>query len=288
MAVTWIQKCMDRLDDALRHRSLLGEHRWLRDRLRKPYHWLLNLHGGGITINLGRCVPARIPAEFASKLMEDYEVEEFRTIRAWCGEHGDGLLVDVGCSQGYLSCAALFSSSQVQVVAIDSDLNSLQSTRRVCGLATGVRDRLFVVQALVSAATPQPVAWPEAARQTEARLAASGLRGDPGSHQYICLDQAGAGDIPLHTLDALLAGELTSTRPLFIKCDVEGAELEVLRGAAQLMRTRRPGLLVSVHPQFIGRFGGSVAAVESFLNEHGYTYTVLAVDHEQHWLCRPV
>lgn len=35
--------------------------------------------------------------------------------------------------------------------------------------------------------------------------------------------------------------------PDFIKCDVEGAEVEVFRGARELLRTKRPGVLCEVH-----------------------------------------
>ncbi len=35
--------------------------------------------------------------------------------------------------------------------------------------------------------------------------------------------------------------------PDFVKCDVEGAEVEVIRGARQLMREKRPGILCEMH-----------------------------------------
>jgi FkbM family methyltransferase len=40
-----------------------------------------------------------------------------------------------------------------------------------------------------------------------------------------------------------------SPAPDFIKCDVEGAEVEVLRGARQLLQTKRPGLLCEIHSE---------------------------------------
>jgi FkbM family methyltransferase len=45
--------------------------------------------------------------------------------------------------------------------------------------------------------------------------------------------------------------EYTSVFPApdFLKCDVEGAELEVFRGAQRLLSTRRPGILCEMHSE---------------------------------------
>jgi FkbM family methyltransferase len=39
--------------------------------------------------------------------------------------------------------------------------------------------------------------------------------------------------------------------PQFIKCDVEGAEVEVFRGAGRLLRENRPGILCELHSEEI-------------------------------------
>lgn len=52
--------------------------------------------------------------------------------------------------------------------------------------------------------------------------------------------------------------------PDFIKIDAEGAELEVLRGASNLLRSRRPALVVEVHSAELERRCGRL------LVEHGY------------------
>lgn len=56
-----------------------------------------------------------------------------------------------------------------------------------------------------------------------------------------------------------------------LKVDVEGAELEVLCGASNLLVTHGPSLLVAVHPRLLDeRFGASVADVLEFLRDAGY------------------
>ena len=41
----------------------------------------------------------------------------------------------------------------------------------------------------------------------------------------------------------------TAPAPDFVKCDVEGAEVEVIRGAARLLREKRPGILCEMHSE---------------------------------------
>jgi len=55
--------------------------------------------------------------------------------------------------------------------------------------------------------------------------------------------RAGLIDLPCRPLDALeIAGPVD-----FLKCDTEGAEVEVLRGAEQVIRRDRPWLMIEVH-----------------------------------------
>jgi FkbM family methyltransferase len=60
------------------------------------------------------------------------------------------------------------------------------------------------------------------------------------------------------------------TVPDLIKIDVEGAELEVLRGAREIIAQHHPAVFVEVHPKLLGDFGSSVDQVYSFLRKHGY------------------
>jgi FkbM family methyltransferase len=282
---SWAQRLFECVDDTLRHRALLGRHDWLRAILRKPYHALLHLNRRGYTLNLGG-VDVRVPPEFASKWMEDYEKEEFAHIHAWCREHPGGLFVDVGCSLGYMSCAALFSEPAIQVVAIDSDLNSLKTTGRVCRYA-GL-ERLHRIQALVVEQSSRPVPWTEAEKATTEQLKNPAISGDPGTHRYINLDSAQAlAAIPRYSLDDLLVHEVGGNRPILVKCDVEGAEYEVLAGARRLLATAKPDLLVSVHPGKLPNLGRTVDMVVQTLSESGYIHKEIAVDHEHHWLCLP-
>ena len=272
-----------RLDDLIRHKSVLGRHQWLRDLLRKPYYRLVNFHGQGLRLNLGGCVPVRVPPEYASKLMEEYEREEFAQINEWCKKNPGGLFVDVGCSIGYMSCAALHASPTVEVVAIDSDVSSLKCAEKVCTYAD--KTRLHLLRGMISAQSPRADGWKTIAGETAELLNSTG-GGNPGSHHYVTLDDTNAAkNVPQFRLDDLLASEISSRRVMLVKCDVEGAELEVLKGASRLMAECRPPVLLSVHPYFLPKLGATPDDVRKLLADCGYTVTWLAKDHDEHWLC---
>ena len=55
-----------------------------------------------------------------------------------------------------------------------------------------------------------------------------------------------------------------------IKIDVEGAELEVLKGAEKLLKKWKPKLLIEVHGFALPDFGTSVKELKSFLTALGY------------------
>lgn len=58
-----------------------------------------------------------------------------------------------------------------------------------------------------------------------------------------------------------------------IKCDVEGAELEVLRGAQTLLHTRRPWILCEMHSET------NDAAAREFLAPLGYSFSYVDASH---------
>ena len=61
--------------------------------------------------------------------------------------------------------------------------------------------------------------------------------------------------------------------PNAIKCDVEGAEVEVLRGASNLLRTRRPWILCEMHSESNAR------ASRQLLSTFGYSFEQIDDNH---------
>jgi FkbM family methyltransferase len=280
---------VDSIDKILRRNRLVPRLEWLRNLLRKPYHHMLKKSKTGLHLNIGGALPARLPVEFCAKEQEFYEVETAAAIKDWLNANPGGIFVDVGCSFGYFSCGVLFNDPDAQVVAIDSDPPSLAITKYVCSHAPAVNQRLKLFRALVgSESTGQP-SFKALLQQTRDLLDDPQLAPDAQKTNYVNLDsQIPEEVLPRISLDDLLGNLLQETaKPCMVKCDVEGAELQVLQGMTRLMNEFRPTLMFSVHPPFLPRFSGSVEEICALLEKAGYSTEVIAVDHEEHWLCRP-
>ena len=72
------------------------------------------------------------------------------------------------------------------------------------------------------------------------------------------------------TLDDLLSAYPVLSRTEVVKLDVEGAELDALRGAETLIAQARPALLLEVSAEQLRRRGATVDALDDWLAEHGY------------------
>ncbi|MEO7860654.1 MAG: FkbM family methyltransferase [Nitrospirales bacterium] len=81
-------------------------------------------------------------------------------------------------------------------------------------------------------------------------------------------------EVPLRTLDSLLPGQL-SEGVSFVKCDVEGHELAVLKGASQFFQRVKPAMMIEV--------SGTAEMQDAPNNEFysimkGYGYTAYSFD----------
>ncbi len=76
------------------------------------------------------------------------------------------------------------------------------------------------------------------------------------------------------TVNQITLDEFCSSRrltPQLIKIDTEGAELNILRGATEVLKLHRPIIFLSVHPRHIAELGGTVEELEALLEESNYT-----------------
>jgi hypothetical protein len=63
--------------------------------------------------------------------------------------------------------------------------------------------------------------------------------------------------------------------PDLIKIDVEGFELEVLKGAEGLLSNKKPALVIEIHPRQLELSGGNEAALFEFLESYEYSWTII-------------
>jgi FkbM family methyltransferase len=85
--------------------------------------------------------------------------------------------------------------------------------------------------------------------------------------------------VECRTLDELLAESAGSVDAL--KCDVEGSELSVFRGATRTLERDKPVLLVEVEKRHAGRYGQTGTEMFEFLRGFGYGHQLI-VDGTPH------
>lgn len=81
-----------------------------------------------------------------------------------------------------------------------------------------------------------------------------------------------------HRIDVLSVDELRrriGRRVAFMKCDVEGFELAVLRGASHVLSADRPIVLCEVEDRHTARYGHRPDEVAALLRAHGYRHVAL-------------
>jgi FkbM family methyltransferase len=207
----------------------------------------------------GRGLPASLPGGESVRVLPEYRYmswnpDEYRAFRESARPGMTAL--DIGANVGaYSLLLGQWVGPAGAVFAFEPAPHTHDGLRRQIRL-NGLDAVVTPVRAAVGAApvTATFVIEPTAG---EGRLAIAGTTTD------------GAGttvDVQVTTIDEFCARERLT--PGFIKIDVEGAELDVLRGAREtIRRTRgRLALFVEMHPSIWARSGLSVADIRAELD----------------------
>jgi FkbM family methyltransferase len=222
---------------------------------------------------IGVLGPVRLEVDPGVSLLLDSEDEIARTIlvsrqgkwepEVWAaissGLPKGAVFFDVGAHIGYdaLKGARLVGETG-RVVAFEPNPNTLALLRSNIE-ASGAHNIIV-----------QPIACTDA--ETTLTLFDSTPGGNSGSSS---LSQANAGartrpyTVRGRPIDDVVA-ELGLSRVDVLKADVEGAELLVLRGAAQTLRRFHPVLILEVVPRQLHNIGTSVEELNAFIKAAGY------------------
>jgi FkbM family methyltransferase len=187
---------------------------------------------------------------FAVLDFEGYERASIDTLTKALQGDDEMVFFDVGCSLGVYSLVALTVSSSVQVFAFDPDPYSVAATKLLSKHVDrpNGNGRIHGVSAFVADVDRECISISEAVIRTSRLLSELRTSGDPLATRYLYLAADRQSEVPVFRLDTLFpanAAELHG-RKLVIKCDVEGAEYAVLRGAERLLRDYKPDILLSV------------------------------------------
>ena len=170
-------------------------------------------------------------------------------------------MIDVGAHIGTMSLrAARVVGDTGSVVAVEPNPNTLRKLRTNIALS-GAWNILV-----------EPVAC--GATEGKLPLYVSGHVNSGGSSlsKNNALNQGGAGtsvEVPIVPLDSIVE-RAGLTRIDEIKLDVEGAEVQVLRGAENSIRKFRPAIVSEVIDEQLRNMGSSQAEFESVLKSYGY------------------
>lgn len=166
--------------------------------------------------------------------------------------------IDVGANQGGFSIvAAHLVGARGRIIAIEPQPRLAESLRRSL--------RVSPAQSLVHA-----VAVGETHR--DAILHVPSAYSGMASLHGVFADHAGSTTpvpVQMSSLNTLFDGVLLPGS-VFLKIDVEGHELSVLRGARRLIERCSPRILIEVNPRALEAAGASVAHLVYLLEELGY------------------
>jgi FkbM family methyltransferase len=237
---------------AARARGHLGPS--LREPLKRVYHTLLRLQTGG------RGLECALPGGETIRVLPEYahlswNPDEYRAFRE--AVRPGAVALDIGANAGaYALVLGRWVGPSGHVYAFEPVPASFD------GLA-----RHVALNGLVSTVTPVRAAVGD--REGPAPLRLAGTPGESRLAGSATADDGATVDVDMTTIDAFCAR--TGIVPDFIKIDVEGAELDVLRGARETLRARGPSLalFVELHPSIWTTMGLTPERVLAGIRELG-------------------
>lgn len=193
-------------------------------------------------------------------------------IAEWIAERSEAwdqpVLFDVGASTGVCSLlpailprlkVLAFEPNQMlfQVLLVNVDLNAIRANVQARAVALGNRPH-----------------WATLTAPGNPGQYGLGLVGGTPSRAIM---------LPLARVAVMTLDSVRDIVPTIIKIDVEGAELEVLRGGYQLLERHHPDLVLEVDPRNTAQFGHKPEDVLNAVQSFGYRWDWLNKDNIIAW-----
>ncbi len=198
----------------------------------------------------------RLPARYVNYFPSNYESENFKFLQSSVKE-GD-VVLDAGAHIG------LFSTIAASISGANGKVYSFEPAAQTF--------RLLQETIRINHLTGQVIPYNAAVGERSGKVTffVSPIKGDNSNSMVSYKDdrELKPVEVDMMCIDDLVKKE--KLKPSFIKIDVEGAELDALRGAAQTLITARPVLILAVHPQPVKEKGDSIEAICHFIRTHNY------------------
>lgn len=173
------------------------------------------------------------------------------------------VFADVGAHLGYYSCIAGVINPNLKLFLFEMNRNLISLIERNL-MVNGLNDAEIVNQAVSDGA--KTIGYTAGSTDAGLSMRAPGEDSDEITAETVSLDGYFAP---------------RDVMPDVIKIDVQGAEMEVLRGAKRIIREHCPVVFLEVHPKLLGAFGTTPDDVYRFLIEHGYDQLYLINEHRR-------
>lgn len=197
------------------------------------------------------------PFRYANYFPENYEESNFRFLRDQVTE-GD-IVLDIGAHIGLFSVAA---STQVKpkgkVYAFEPAEETIPLLAKTVFLNQAT-DTISIIQAAVGEKSGTTTFY------------VSDIKGDNSNSLISYKDDRKlfAKEVTLYSIDEFI--KLYKLKNLrFIKLDVEGAELDALKGASETLKNMRPACIVAIHPEPILAKGDTLEDIYDLIIEQRY------------------
>lgn len=231
-------------------------------------------HAAGLDIDVKmrpywtvRAHPAALRQAYFAQLCDPDQVVE---LDEFIGDlRADSCLFDIGAHFGLFSLAALhYGGASSRAVAVDPSPSAVKMMR-LCAELNHCEDQMEIVQACVGAheglSDMVPVGVTGAGYYVQAQKG------------HVASDRC---RVTMRTVDGLV--KEFGLQPTHLKIDVEGAEQEVLRGAAYtLTRSDAPTVFLELHCELLRKKGDDPRDVIATLKSFGYEPRSVLPDYEK-------
>jgi FkbM family methyltransferase len=189
---------------------------------------------------------SRHAAVWQAMVAGEFETAVYDALASSCGDVNGKTVWDVGAHMGYhtLALAELVGSAG-RVVAFEPNPSNIERIEQNLARNEDLRERVVVIPRALSNVPGEAVfrqaPWVDVGESSGSHLAEAVVPAGEAAYERF-------SDVLVETVTA---DELVRFQgvpsPVFIKVDVEGAELLVLDGSRYLMREARPVFFVEVH-----------------------------------------